>query len=86
MAKGVIRYWAAAKDAAGTAQEPYQADTLDQALTAALARHAARPSFADVLRRCSFLVSGEQVAGWAREDVLLTDGGTIDVLPPFAGG
>jgi sulfur-carrier protein len=34
MAKVTVRYWAAAKAAAGVAEEPYDAATLAEALTA----------------------------------------------------
>lgn len=39
MAKGTVRYWAAAKSAAGVAEEPYEAETLAEALDAARERH-----------------------------------------------
>jgi len=85
-AAGTIRYWAAAKAAAGTAEEPYRAATLAEALAAARARHAADPEFARVLPRCSFLVDGTSVGGRDHTEVFLPDGGTVEVLPPFAGG
>lgn len=86
MASGTIRYWAAAKAAAGLAEEPYEARTLAQALDAARARHGARPDFTRVLLRCSFLVDGASVARREHDTVELSDGGTVEVLPPFAGG
>ncbi|WP_052848547.1 MoaD/ThiS family protein [Streptomyces avicenniae] len=86
MASGTIRYWAAAKAAAGTAEERYEAPTLASALAAARDRHADRPEFERVLLRCSFLVDGRQVGPRAHEQVRLADGGTVEVLPPFAGG
>ncbi|MDT0305538.1 MoaD/ThiS family protein [Streptomyces sp. DSM 44917] len=86
MASGTIRYWAAAKAAAGTAEEAYAAATLGDALREATARHAAQPEFALVLRRCSFLVDGEQVGARGHDSVALSEGGTVEVLPPFAGG
>ena len=86
MASGTIRYWAAAKAAAGTGEETYEADTLAAALRAARARHAGRPEFDSVLRRCSFLVDGTQVGSRPHESVRLSEGGTVEVLPPFAGG
>src|SRR4051794_15765876 len=58
---GTIRYWAAAKAAAGTAEEPYRAATLAEALADARERHARQPEFARVLLRCSFLVDGDPV-------------------------
>ncbi|MEY9876070.1 molybdopterin synthase sulfur carrier subunit [Streptacidiphilus sp. MAP12-33] len=83
---GVIRYWAAAKAEAGTAEEPYAAVTLAEALDAARARHAGQPRFAQVLAHCSFLVDGAQVGSRDHAVVALTEGGTVEVLPPFAGG
>lgn len=83
---GTIRYWAAAKAAAGTGEEPYRAATLADALTSARERHASRPEFARVLLRCSFLVDGSPVGTRDHGDVPLADGGTVEVLPPFAGG
>lgn len=86
MASGTIRYWAAAKAAAGTAEERYEAVTLAGALAAARERHADRPDFARVLSRCSILVDGGQVGSRPHEGVDLPEGATIEVLPPFAGG
>jgi sulfur-carrier protein len=81
-----IRYWAAAKAAAGVAEESLDADTLAAALSAALARRGADPRLRAVLARSSFLVDGSAVGVRAAEDVPLPDGATIEVLPPFAGG
>ncbi|GGO87297.1 MoaD/ThiS family protein [Wenjunlia tyrosinilytica] len=83
---GTIRYWAAAKAAAGTAEEPYRARTLADALAAARKRHGDRPEFARVLSRCSFLVDGDPVGTREHGSVELAEGGTVEVLPPFAGG
>ncbi|MEV0282227.1 MoaD/ThiS family protein [Streptomyces sp. NPDC050610] len=81
-----MRYWAAAKAAAGAAEEPYAAATLAEALDAARLRHTARPEFARVLLRCSFLVDGDPVGTRDHTTVQLAEGGTVEVLPPFAGG
>lgn len=86
MASGTIRYWAAAKAAAGTAEEPYEAVTLADALAGAREKRAARPEFTRVLKRCSYLVDGDPVGTRTHEAVLLSDGGSVEVLPPFAGG
>jgi molybdopterin converting factor small subunit len=86
MARGTIRYWAAARAAAGTDSEPYDAVTLAQALAAARAGRAAGSGFCRVLACCSFLVDGDPVGQRDHEAVLLSDGGTVEVLPPFAGG
>lgn len=84
MATGVIRYWAAARDAAGRDQEPYDAATLAEALSVARQGHDDR--FGTVLDRCSYLVDEAPVGGRDHASVELSDGGTIEVLPPFAGG
>ncbi|QKW08173.1 MoaD/ThiS family protein [Streptomyces sp. NA04227] len=84
MATGTIRYWAAAKAAAGVDEEPYEAATLAEALAAARERHPGE--FVRVLQRCSFLVDSAPVGGREHETVPLAEGGTVEVLPPFAGG
>ncbi len=84
MAAGTIRYWAAAKAAAGTAEEPYAAETLAEALDAVRGRHPGELS--QVLRRCSFLIDGDPVGTRGHETVRLAEGGTGEVLPRVAGG
>ena len=83
-----IRYWAAAKDAAGVAEEEVRAETLAQALDAALARRPAgrRPQLQQVLSRSSFLVDGMQAGQKTAAHLLLHDRAVIEVLPAFAGG
>jgi len=85
MATVTMRYWAAAKDAAGVAEQRLTADTLASALAQAAETEGAgrlRP----VLARSSFLIDGDPVGLRAAETVLLRDGNVIEVLPPFAGG
>lgn len=84
MASVTMRYWAAAKDAAGVAEEQVTAGTLAAALAAVRARRAAR--LGAVLARSSFLIDGHPVGTRAAESVELADGAVIEVLPPFAGG
>jgi len=78
-----VRYFAAARAAAGADSEvvtvPAGAGVTE--LTAALAGRNER--LATVLRRCSFLRDGIAVRD---HTAALTAGETIDVLPPFAGG
>ena len=81
-----MRYWAAAKQAAGVAQETLSAATLAEALAAAVANRPAAPDFQAVLARSSFLVNGEQAAGRPAQAIPLPEGAVIEVLPPFAGG
>ncbi|MZD07559.1 MoaD/ThiS family protein [Streptomyces sp. SID5785] len=84
MAQGTIRYWAAAKAAAGVAEEPYDAETLADALAGARTRHPG--DLVRVLQRSSFLIDGDPVGTREHETVRLAEGGTVEVLPPFAGG
>jgi molybdopterin converting factor small subunit len=84
MAVGTLRFWAAAKAAAGIAEEPYDAATLAEALAVARERHG--EALARVLDRSTYVVDDAPVGGRAHDRVLLTDGGSVEVLPPFAGG
>jgi sulfur-carrier protein len=76
VAKVTVRYWAAARSAAGRSTE-----TVDLRTPRDLSASAG-PELARVLEICSFLVDG------VRSDAAtpLTDGSVVDVLPPFAGG
>ncbi|MEU5598578.1 MoaD/ThiS family protein [Streptomyces sp. NPDC020298] len=84
MSKVTVRYWAAAKAAAGVAEEPYDAATLSEALAAVRERHPGE--LVRVLQRCSYLIDGDPVGTREHETVRLAEGGTVEVLPPFAGG
>jgi molybdopterin synthase sulfur carrier subunit len=86
MAKVTIRYWAAAKEAAGVPEETVEAVTLSDALNAAVASRKQDNRLATVLKRSSFLVDANPEGHAARESIMLDDGATIEVLPPFAGG
>jgi len=80
-----MRYWAAAKDAAGVSEQSVTADTLAEAL-AAVTGPADRAALRSVIARSSFLVDSAPVGRRAAESVQLQDGSVIEVLPPFAGG
>jgi sulfur-carrier protein len=83
----MLRYWAAAREAAGTSEEETRATTLARALSDAVgARGAAGESLALVLRRSSFLIDGDPVGTRDPETVELRPGAVVEVLPPFAGG
>jgi molybdopterin converting factor small subunit len=75
-----VRYWAAARAAAGTTEESYDGDTLGAVLDQAGAAHGA--ALIRVLSVASFLVDGVR----SGRDAALADGVTVEVLPPFAGG
>ena len=84
MAIVTMRYWAAAKDAAGVAEQQLIADTLAAALS--LAGIDGGAQLRAVLDRSSFLIDGNPVGRRAADSVELADGNVIEVLPPFAGG
>ena len=86
MAKVTIRYWAAAKEAAGTAEESVDAMTLRDALDAAIASRRPDTRLETVIARSSFLVNADPVGRARKESITLDDGAVIEVLPPFAGG
>jgi molybdopterin converting factor small subunit len=91
MAIVTMRYWAAAKEAAGVAEETVTADTLAAALSVIRSRRceyaaAGGARLSSVLARSSFLIDGHPVGTRAADAVLLVDGAVIEVLPPFAGG
>lgn len=83
MARGTIRYWAAAKEAAGVAEEPFEAVTLAELMASVTL---GREDLTRVAARSSFLVDGAPVGRRAHETVVLPEGATVEVLPPFAGG
>lgn len=80
MPRVTLRYWAAARAAAGTAEEPYDGQTLGHVLDSASAAHG--EELARVFSVASFLVDGERSGRECR----LADGAVVEVLPPFAGG
>ena len=86
MAKVTIRYWAAAKEAAGVQEESVEAITLSDLLNTVVASRKPDRRLADVLARSSFLVNADPVGRTATESIVLDDGAVIEVLPPFAGG
>jgi molybdopterin synthase sulfur carrier subunit len=91
-----VRYFAAARAAAGVTEEtvpvPGAVQTVDAggkpdpvtsvgAVVAAVGRR--HPGLTTVLPRCSFLLDEIAVHGPA---TVVRDGQVLDVLPPFAGG
>ncbi|MFP5019619.1 MoaD/ThiS family protein [Pseudonocardia phyllosphaerae] len=80
----LVRYFAAAKAAAGTPEEKLELPegvSVDGAVAALAAAHG--PQLATVLARCSFLL--DEVAVRDRTTPV-GEAATLDVLPPFAGG
>jgi sulfur-carrier protein len=76
----VLRLFAQARQAAGTARDEVAGSTVDEVLAEARARYG--PAFADVLGTCRVWVNGEPAAG--ADPVGAAD--EVAVLPPVSGG
>lgn len=79
-----VRYFAAAKSAAGRDAEAVELPVgagVDALATLLGERHG--PEFTRVVARCSYLVDEVAVRDHTRP---LPDNAVVDVLPPFAGG
>lgn len=76
-----VRYFAAARAAAGVTEELVPCATLDELVISLVERRGER--LGKVLAVASFLVDG---VSWRERDRLMPDAATVDVLPPFAGG
>src|SRR5689334_3476137 len=84
-----VRYWAAARSAAGVDAEDFPLSagtTLADVLAAVRQRHGTRSRLADVVGVCSVLVGDRPVGSRDPADVALASGDTVELLPPFAGG
>jgi molybdopterin synthase sulfur carrier subunit len=83
-----VRYWAAARAAAGVASDDLEVTgptSLSDLRRLAVAQHPGT-RLDRVLAACSTLV-GEQPVGTADPDTYLVDpGASVEFLPPFAGG
>jgi len=77
----IVRYFAAARAAAGTDGEKVEAATLETLVARLGQLHGQR--LATVLGACSFLVDA---VAWHDRDAALPADAMVDVLPPFAGG
>jgi molybdopterin synthase sulfur carrier subunit len=81
-----VRYWAAIKAAAGTGGDDVVGATVGEVLAAVRELHAGEPRFARVLAVCSLLVCERPLGSADPDQVPVSPGDVIDVLPPFAGG
>ncbi|MGH9077340.1 MAG: MoaD/ThiS family protein [Acidimicrobiales bacterium] len=75
-----LRYFAAARDAAGTGGEVSAGTCVADVLDRAIARHGAR--FGEVLGGCRVWVNSAP----AGPELVLNDGDEVAVLPPVSGG
>jgi molybdopterin converting factor small subunit len=83
-----VRYWAAAKAAAGTAQDDLLVNgplTLADVRKRAVELHPGT-RLAEVLGACSVLIGDEPVGTRLPDEVLVEPGASVEFLPPFAGG
>ena len=85
-----LRFWAAAREAAGAAEETVGAATLAEALDEAVRRRGGERGggapLSRVLQQSAVLLDGVQVGRAERGSVRLPDGAVVEILPPFAGG
>ncbi|WBQ04599.1 MoaD/ThiS family protein [Kribbella sp. CA-293567] len=79
MPEVTIRYFAAARAAAGESTATAQAASVKELVSTV---SEGKPELARVLGICTFLLDGERV----ELDARLNDGALVDALPPFAGG
>lgn len=84
-----VRYWAAARSAAGVAEETV--DVREPMTLAALRaelvhRHPSRDRLGEVIQVCSVLLGDRPVSSGDPATVLVRPGDTVEFLPPFAGG
>jgi molybdopterin synthase sulfur carrier subunit len=83
-----VRYWAAAKAAAGTAEDLLPVTgplTLADVRRRAVALHPGT-RLEQVLSACSVLVGDEPAGSRTPDEVLVEPGSNVEFLPPFAGG
>lgn len=75
-----VRLFAAAREAAGTSETTTGATTIGDLLDDLSRRFA---DLGPVLTRCSVLIEGTRTT---ERSTPIPEGGTVDVLPPYAGG
>lgn len=80
MPAATLRYFAAAREAAGTGREPAEGATVAEVLAVARSRHGVR--FAEVLAASRVWLNGEPVP----PETALAEGDEVAVLPPVSGG
>ncbi|WP_341805288.1 MoaD/ThiS family protein [Nocardioides ochotonae] len=83
-----IRYWAAARAAAGVAEEEVLVEgpvRLGDLVSEVLARHG-DSRLRDVIAACSVLLGEQPVGSRDPDEVMVAPGTSVEFLPPFAGG
>ena len=85
----VVRYWAAARAAAGVPEDRIATDrplSLAEVRDRALALHPDAPRLAAVVAACSVLIGDAPVGRRDPAEVIVQPGASVEFLPPFAGG
>ncbi|WP_241153753.1 MoaD/ThiS family protein [Nocardioides pantholopis] len=83
-----VRYWAAAKAAAGTPEDLVEVSgpvPLGEVMREVVARHPGT-RLPEVIASCSVLLGDQPVGREDPESVLVRPGTSVEFLPPFAGG
>jgi sulfur-carrier protein len=83
-----VRYWAAARSAAGVATDQIEvtgAVSLGEVVRRAAALHPGT-RLPEVLGVCSVLVGDRPVSSTEPREVVVPPGASVEFLPPFAGG
>jgi len=84
-----LRYWAAARAAAGTAEEQVPVEgpvSLAELIAGALTRHGGSATLEPLLASCSVLIGDRPVGSADPAAVFVQPGESVEFLPPFAGG
>jgi sulfur-carrier protein len=84
----LVRYWAGARAAAGTAEDTFDVDgelSLSALVARVLERHPDE-RMARTVAVCSVLVGDRPVRSQDPDTVVIAPGSVVELLPPFAGG
>jgi molybdopterin converting factor small subunit len=84
-----VRYWAAARAAAGVGEDRIATDvplSLSDILERTLALHPEAEGLGRVIAACSVLVGDTPVGRRDPAEVMVSPGSSVEFLPPFAGG
>ena len=81
-----VRYWAAARTAAGRESDQATAGTLADVMAEVQQLHPGNDRFERVVAMCSILVGEQPVGAMVHASIDVAPGTTVELLPPFAGG
>jgi sulfur-carrier protein len=81
-----VRYWAAARAAAGRAEDVVDGQSVAEVLAGVRRLHAANQRLLQVLDVSALLLGDRPLGTQDRAEVRVRPGDVLEVLPPFAGG